>query len=79
MDAGAKLYLAQLVRKHRGTPVTFLDDVGDPKDDGRYVSLPCYLDGRLATVIVFTTANFYEALHRVVNATLPGLAERPIH
>lgn len=77
MDAGARLYVSRLARKHRKASVQFLDDVGEPEDDGRYVTLQTYCDGQPAVLLVLTVADFYAALNKVNARLLPAFfAER---
>jgi hypothetical protein len=76
---GVRVAVARVGRKAKGVPVIYVDDVGDPHDDGSFVTLHLHAAGKKAAVIVLTTENFYAALSRVMSATLPnGDPKRPI-
>lgn len=59
--------------------VHFIDDLGEPTDDGRYVTLRATGHGKRLVVLVLTTENFYAALGKVIEATLPGGGVERVH
>lgn len=73
MNAAIRIAVAGIAKRLRGIPVTFVDEVSDPKEHhGAYVSLELRCEGVVEHVIVLTTEGFYENLGKVMNAALPA-------
>jgi hypothetical protein len=72
MGVAVRIEVARLTKKLRGVCVRYVDDVGVPKDDGRFVTLALECEGHVSEVIVLTTENFYAALGKVMEKALPA-------
>ena len=71
-DADIRRAVTRLSKKFGTVPVIYVDEVGKPNDDGRFVSVILETESTPTVVLVFTTENFYAALGKVMNATLPA-------
>lgn len=67
-----RLAVARVARKAKGVPVRYIDDVGEPRDDGTFVSLRLECAGQPAEYLILTTERFYAALGKVMAAALPA-------
>lgn len=59
-------------KKAKGVPVIYLDDVGEPDDDGVFVSLEINASGERVALLIASTENCYAALGKLMRKMLPA-------
>lgn len=73
-----RIFISRLAELNVGVPIRLLDDVGSPKPEHDWISLPLFYGEQMVEIVVFSTPTFYSCLAKVIEEAMPGCAGRKL-